>query len=135
MVDLTSLWVTGHSMLCGPLRSLSSLTHIFLVPSAVASHKPTPCPVGTFSSLPEQTTSSTCRSCPSGFYCKEAGLQAPSGWCPAGKRRGEMGSMKRKGQCGSKGQISGTRAPEPSASRRHCQSQQSPVEGGAVLPQ
>lgn len=41
-----------------------------------------------------------------------------------------MGSMKRKGQCGSKGQISGSRAPEPSASRRHCQSQKSLVEGG-----
>lgn len=63
------------------------------MPSAAASHKPIPCPVGTFSSLPEQTSSSTCRSCPSGFYCKEAGLQAPSGWCPAGKRRGEMESV------------------------------------------
>uniref|UniRef100_A0A8C8VT86 Predicted gene 9195 n=2 Tax=Peromyscus maniculatus bairdii TaxID=230844 RepID=A0A8C8VT86_PERMB len=51
---------------------------------SAASHKPIPCPAGTFSSLPEQTASSTCQTCPSGFYCKEAGLQAPSGWCPAG---------------------------------------------------
>ncbi|XP_011927069.1 PREDICTED: SCO-spondin [Cercocebus atys] len=48
------------------------------------SHKPMPCPAGTFSSLPEQTMLSACQSCPPGFYCKEAGLQAPSGQCPAG---------------------------------------------------
>ncbi|XP_044928344.1 SCO-spondin isoform X2 [Mustela putorius furo] len=49
-----------------------------------ASHRPTPCPVGTFSSLPEQTMPSACQVCPRSFYCKEAGLQAPSGQCPAG---------------------------------------------------
>lgn len=91
-----ALWVTGHPMLRRPVRSLCSWTHIFPVPSAAASHKPIPCPAGTFSSLPEQTASSTCQTCPSGFYCKEAGLQAPSGWCPAGKGGGEMTSGKRK---------------------------------------
>lgn len=54
------------------------------VSSAAASHRPTPCPVGTFSSLPEQTMPSACQVCPRSFYCKEAGLQAPSGQCPAG---------------------------------------------------
>ncbi|XP_032352703.1 multiple epidermal growth factor-like domains protein 6 [Camelus ferus] len=49
-----------------------------------ASCRPTPCPAGTFSSLPEQTMPSACQACPPGFYCKEAGLQAPSGQCPAG---------------------------------------------------
>ncbi|XP_058546733.1 zonadhesin-like isoform X8 [Neofelis nebulosa] len=49
-----------------------------------ASHRPTPCPAGTFSGLPEQTMPSACQSCPRSFYCKEAGLQAPSGPCPAG---------------------------------------------------
>ncbi|XP_032694159.1 neurogenic locus notch homolog protein 3-like [Lontra canadensis] len=49
-----------------------------------ASHRPTPCPAGTFSSLPEQTMPSACQVCPRSFYCKEAGLQAPSGQCPAG---------------------------------------------------
>lgn len=81
MAGPAALWVT--------VRNLCSWTHIFHAPSAAASHKPVPCPVGTFSSLPGQTTPSTCRTCPSGFYCKEAGLQAPSGWCPAGKRRGD----------------------------------------------
>ena len=57
------------------------------VPSASASHRPTPCPIGTFSSLPEQTVPSVCQACPHGFYCKEAGLQAPSGQCPAGERQ------------------------------------------------
>ncbi|XP_059234209.1 multiple epidermal growth factor-like domains protein 6 [Mustela nigripes] len=52
-----------------------------------ASHRPTPCPVGTFSSLPEQTMPSACQVCPRSFYCKEAGLQAPSGQCPAGERQ------------------------------------------------
>lgn len=85
----TALCVTGHSTLWGPVRNLCSWTHIFHMPSAAASHKPVPCPAGTFSSLPGQTISSTCRTCPSGFYCKEEGLQVPSGWCPAGKRRGE----------------------------------------------
>lgn len=89
--------------------------------------------MGTFSSLPEQTTSSTCRSCPSGFYCKEAGLKAPSGWCPAGKRRGEIESGKRKGHCESRRQLSGSRAPVPSGSRRHCQGQKFQVEGGAIF--
>ncbi|CAK7320737.1 hypothetical protein VULLAG_LOCUS22832 [Vulpes lagopus] len=49
-----------------------------------ASHRPTPCPAGTFSSLPGQTMLSACQACPHSFYCKEAGLQAPSGQCPAG---------------------------------------------------
>ncbi|XP_053757174.1 zonadhesin-like isoform X1 [Panthera pardus] len=49
-----------------------------------ASHRPKPCPAGTFSGLPEQTMPSACQSCPRSFYCKEAGLQAPSGPCPAG---------------------------------------------------
>lgn len=57
------------------------------VSSAAASHRPTPCPVGTFSSLPEQTMPSACQVCPRSFYCKEAGLQAPSGQCPAGERQ------------------------------------------------
>lgn len=56
------------------------------VPSASASHRPTPCPPGTFSSLPEQTALSVCQACPRGFYCKEAGLQVPTGRCPAGER-------------------------------------------------
>lgn len=90
-------WQIRSSESHRPFQAPRPWTHIFSVPLAAASHKPTPCPAGTFSSLPEQTTSSTCRTCPSGFYCKEAGLQAPSGWCPAGKRRGEMTSEKRKG--------------------------------------
>ncbi|XP_043430333.1 neurogenic locus notch homolog protein 1-like isoform X1 [Prionailurus bengalensis] len=49
-----------------------------------ASHRPTPCPAGTFSGLAEQTMPSACQTCPRSFYCKEAGLQAPSGPCPAG---------------------------------------------------
>lgn len=57
------------------------------VPSASASRRPTPCPTGTFSSLPEQTEPSACQACPHGFYCKEAGLQAPTGQCPAGERQ------------------------------------------------
>lgn len=66
---------------------LLTLNHGLPVPSASASHRPTPCPAGTFSSLPEQTVSSACQACPRGFYCKEAGLQAPSGQCPAGERQ------------------------------------------------
>lgn len=58
--------------MCGPVPPVSS---------AEASPRPMPCPAGTFSSLPEQTTSSACQACPPGFYCKEAGLQAPSGQC------------------------------------------------------
>lgn len=98
-------WVSRGWAVAGPaafwvtVRNLCSWTHIFHAPSAAASHKPVPCPAGTFSSLPGQTTPSTCRTCPSGFYCKEAGLQAPSGWCPAGKRREEeMTSGKRRCQ-------------------------------------
>lgn len=30
---------------------------------------------------------SACQTCPRSFYCKEAGLQAPSGPCPAGERQ------------------------------------------------
>ncbi|ELW67538.1 hypothetical protein TREES_T100003968 [Tupaia chinensis] len=56
----------------------------FCATSAAGSRRPTPCPAGTFSSLPEQTASSGCQACPPGFYCKETGLQAPSGQCPAG---------------------------------------------------
>nr|KAF6427833.1 hypothetical protein HJG63_008321 [Rousettus aegyptiacus] len=51
---------------------------------SAASHRPALCPPGTFSSLPAQTVPSVCQACPRGFYCKEAGLQAPSGQCPAG---------------------------------------------------
>lgn len=57
------------------------------VPPAAASHRPALCPPGTFSSLPAQTVPSVCQACPRGFYCKEAGLQAPSGQCPAGERQ------------------------------------------------
>lgn len=61
------------------------------VPPASASHRPTLCPAGTFSSLPEQTVSSVCQACPRGFYCKETGLQAPSGPCPTGERQQRPG--------------------------------------------
>lgn len=67
------------------------------VSSAAASHRPTPCPAGTFSSLPEQTMPSACQVCPRSFYCKEAGLQAPSGQCPAGERQQDF-EVQAKGQ-------------------------------------
>lgn len=117
-----------HTLRSGEVFAPKSISYIFPVLSAAASHKPIPCPAGTFSSLPEQTTSSTCRTCPSGFYCKDAGLQAPSGWCPAGKGRGEMTSGKIKGQ----GQLSGY-GQGASGSRSHWQGQDCQVEGGAIL--
>ncbi|XP_050179054.1 multiple epidermal growth factor-like domains protein 6 isoform X3 [Myiozetetes cayanensis] len=49
-----------------------------------ASAVPQLCPAGTFSSLPGRRTLSECQPCPSGFYCEEPGLSAPSGECWAG---------------------------------------------------
>ena len=88
----------GEPHLQGSVPTCCAWTGVPLVPSAEASPRPTPCPAGTFSSLPEQTTSSACQACPPGFYCKEAGLQAPSGQCPAGERGSEdLGCQQRGG--------------------------------------
>lgn len=78
------------------LRNLCLYTHVLPVPSAAGSHRPMPCPAGTFSSLPKQTLSSACQDCPPGFFCKEAGLQSPSGQCPAGERREDLDNGKEK---------------------------------------
>ncbi|XP_074158322.1 uncharacterized protein LOC141562243 [Sminthopsis crassicaudata] len=48
------------------------------------SHRPTSCPPGTFSNIHGQVALSSCHTCPSGFYCKDAGLTTPNGQCPAG---------------------------------------------------
>ncbi|KAM8989348.1 uncharacterized protein PRD47_016773 [Ara ararauna] len=46
-----------------------------------ASAVPKLCPAGTFSSLQGRRMLSECQPCPSGFYCEEPGLAAPTGEC------------------------------------------------------
>lgn len=75
------------------------------VSSASALHRPILCPTGTFSSLPKQTVPSACQACLHGFSCKETGLQAPSGQCPAGERQRRYGGV------GKGTQLSGHWAP------------------------
>ncbi|XP_039940848.1 multiple epidermal growth factor-like domains protein 6 [Hirundo rustica] len=53
----------------------------FFCTAAAASAAPQLCPAGTFSSLPGRRALSECQPCPSGFYCEEPGLSAPTGEC------------------------------------------------------
>ncbi|KAA8594284.1 hypothetical protein FQN60_005118, partial [Etheostoma spectabile] len=49
------------------------------------------CPTGTFSSVPGLVSEAGCQPCTAGFYCRGAGLRAPTGpcsqgyWCPHGQ--------------------------------------------------
>nr|XP_038023610.1 multiple epidermal growth factor-like domains protein 10 isoform X2 [Anas platyrhynchos] len=45
---------------------------------------PQQCPVGTYSDRLSIGQESSCTACPSGYYCRSAGLTAPSGPCSAG---------------------------------------------------
>ncbi|KAM8904697.1 uncharacterized protein AB9W97_008232 isoform 6-T6 [Spinachia spinachia] len=55
------------------------------------SGEPDLCPSGTFSSVPGLNSQASCQKCTAGFYCKAAGLRAPTGpcsrgfWCPPGQ--------------------------------------------------
>ncbi|XP_062417147.1 signal peptide, CUB and EGF-like domain-containing protein 1 [Pungitius pungitius] len=55
------------------------------------SGEPDLCPSGTFSSVPGLSSRAGCQKCTAGFYCKGAGLKAPTGpcsqgfWCPPGQ--------------------------------------------------
>ncbi|KAM6987470.1 uncharacterized protein LKV04_010315 [Tautogolabrus adspersus] len=55
------------------------------------SGEPEVCPAGTFSSVPGLTSEAGCQPCTPGFYCRGAGLKAPTGpcsegyWCPPGQ--------------------------------------------------
>lgn len=53
--------------------------------AGAASAVPKLCPAGTFSSLQGRRMLSECQPCPSGFYCEEPGLTAPTGECWEGK--------------------------------------------------
>ncbi|XP_036928145.1 uncharacterized protein LOC119004899 isoform X4 [Acanthopagrus latus] len=55
------------------------------------SGEPELCPAGTFSPVPGLTSEAGCQPCTAGFYCRGAGLRAPTGpcsqgyWCPPGQ--------------------------------------------------
>lgn len=49
------------------------------------SGEPELCPAGTFSAVPGLTSEAGCQPCTAGFYCREAGLEAPTGPCSQGK--------------------------------------------------
>ncbi|XP_034024623.1 multiple epidermal growth factor-like domains protein 6 [Thalassophryne amazonica] len=46
--------------------------------------EPELCPAGTFSPVPGLTSEHSCQPCSAGFYCRRAGLQAPTGPCRQG---------------------------------------------------
>ncbi|KAM4567238.1 uncharacterized protein PAE49_010636 isoform 2-T2 [Odontesthes bonariensis] len=58
---------------------------------AEGSGEPELCPAGTFSPVSGLTNEAGCQPCTAGFYCREAGLRAPTGpcgqghWCPPGQ--------------------------------------------------
>ncbi|XP_030258688.1 zonadhesin isoform X7 [Sparus aurata] len=55
------------------------------------SGEPELCPAGTFSPVPGLSSEAGCQPCAAGFYCRGAGLRAPTGpcsqgyWCPPGQ--------------------------------------------------
>lgn len=49
------------------------------------SAEPELCPAGTFSALSGLTSETSCEPCTAGFYCREAGLKAPTGLCSQGQ--------------------------------------------------
>ncbi|XP_063762752.1 SCO-spondin isoform X2 [Eleginops maclovinus] len=55
------------------------------------SGEPELCQAGTFSIVPGLTSEASCQPCTAGFYCRQAGLRAPTGpcsqgyWCPPGQ--------------------------------------------------
>lgn len=53
--------------------------------AAEGSGEPELCPAGTFSPVPGLTSEAGCQPCTAGFYCREAGLTAPTGPCSRGQ--------------------------------------------------
>eukprot|EP00704_Kipferlia_bialata_P000894 g894.t1 len=56
----------------------------YYCPTGTGNYLDTPCPIGTFSSLPGLYSSTQCSSCTAGKACVETGLTSPSGPCSAG---------------------------------------------------
>lgn len=57
----------------------------FFLSAVEGSGEPELCPAGTFSPVSGLTREGGCLPCPAGFYCRAAGLRAPTGPCSQGQ--------------------------------------------------
>ena len=83
LVEPTGPCMEGYYCPLGAINSTDTLCP----PSYYCVHgssSPSPCPVGTYSSLSGLVSTSECSQCPAGQYCETPGSTNPTGMCEAG---------------------------------------------------
>ena len=66
------------------IRMIDGPFHLFIF-AVEGSGEPELCPVGTFSPASGLNNEAGCQPCTAGFYCRDAGLRAPTGPCSQGQ--------------------------------------------------